>query len=479
MADMIRTRFAPSPTGSMHIGNLRTALYAFLLARSNNGKFILRLEDTDQKRYVEGATEIIYDTLKEAGLIWDEGPLVGGDFGPYIQSKRKNSYIQYARKLIEENKAYYCFCSKERVASLKESNVNAMYDSHCLCLNDVEIKKNLDSNIPYVIRQKISNEGKSSFDDLVYGHIEIDNSKLDDQILIKADGMPTYNFANVIDDHLMYITHIIRGNEYIVSTPKYNLLYDAFGWEKPKYIHLPLIMKSSTEKFSKRDGSASLNDLTKEGFLTHTIVNFVALLGWNPGTNQEIFTLDELINSFSIAGINKSPSIFDKKKLKWMNSEYLKMLSDKEFTELIIPYLKKYITSNIDFGKISLLLKKRINVFSEVKELVDFIDKVPKYEKDLYVHKKMKTDEEISLKALNEIKEILMQHNDFSNDSLFEILSALSSEKKMKKSQILWPLRTALTGKPTSPGGATELAELFGKTETLKRINDAIALLEE
>ena len=479
MDGKVRTRFAPSPTGYMHIGNLRTALYAYLLAKSNNGVFILRIEDTDRERFVEDTVEVIYETLRQTGLIWDEGPLAGGDYGPYIQSERKSSYLEYANMLLFENKAYRCFCTKERLVALKGSDKNNMYDRACAHLSEDEIKDKLDSGMPFVIRQRMPQAGITKYDDLVYGTIKIENSMLEDQVLIKSDGLPTYNFANVVDDHLMGITHIIRGNEYLVSTPKYNLLYEAFGWEVPKYVHLPLIMSSPTEKLSKRTGSASFQDLINEGFIARAVINYIALLGWSPADTREIFSLDELIEVFDISHINKSPSIFDRNKLEWMNSEYFKAMDEDTFYELSLPYLKRSVKSELDLKKISALLRSRVSFLAQIDEMTDFFDGIRPYDTDIYVHKKMKTDLDISFSALLIIKEGLESFDDFSNDALYAFLSELAKDKGYKNSQLLWPLRTALTGKPSSPGGATELAGILGKTKTLNRIEDALLLLKE
>jgi glutamyl-tRNA synthetase len=461
----------------MHIGNLRTALYAYLLAKSNNGVFILRIEDTDRERFLEDTVDVIYDTLRKTGLMWDEGPFVGGEHGPYIQSERKDSYREYADLLLDSGKAYRCFCTKQRLLDLKGDDKNNMYDRACSKLSDQEIRQNLDAGISYVIRQKMPPTGITKYDDLVYGTVQIENAMLEDQILIKSDGLPTYNFANVVDDHLMGITHIIRGNEYLVSTPKYNLLYEAFGWEIPKYIHLPLIMKSPTEKLSKRTGSASFQDLMNEGFLPEAVINYIALLGWSPGDTREIFSLAELIKAFDLKHINKSPSIFDRSKLEWMNSEYFKAMDEDTFYRLSLPYLESSIKNTIDVKKISALLRTRVSYLSQIEEMTNFFDSVGSYSTDIYIHKKMKTDLDISYSALTLMQGELKKLDDFSNDTLYTFLSELASNNGLKNSQLLWPLRTALTGKPASPGGATELAEIFGKTETLKRINAAVDLL--
>ena len=395
---MVRTRFAPSPTGYMHIGNLRTALYEFLIAKSQGGSFILRIEDTDQERFVEGATDVIYKTLEMAKITHDEGPDVGGDYGPYIQSERKNDYMKYALELIEKGEAYYCFCTKERLDSLKTETSHeavAKYDRHCLNLSKEEIEENLKNGVPFVIRQKIR-DGKTTFHDEVYGDITVDNSELEDQILIKSDGFPTYNFANVIDDHAMNITHVVRGAEYLSSTPKYNLLYEAFGWEIPKYVHLPAVMKDKHNKLSKRNGDASFQDLVAKGYLPDAIVNYIALLGWSPSVNQEIFTMDELIKEFSIKGLSKSPAIFDIEKLTWMNGEYIKKMDFEDFYKWAEPELKAAVKrTDIDLKKVAKYVQTRIGTSKDIIAMVDFIDKLPEYSTELYVHKKMKTTEEI------------------------------------------------------------------------------------
>ena len=479
----IRTRFAPSPTGYMHIGNLRTALYEYLIAKSQGGKFILRIEDTDQGRKVDGAVDVIYNTLKMTGLQHDEGPDVGGDYGPYVQSERMGMYMDYALQLVEKGKAYYCFCTKERLDSLKASNEHgdafARYDRHCISLSQEEIEANLAAEKPFVIRQLMPNEGTTTFEDVVYGSITVDNSELDDQILIKSDGFPTYNFANVVDDHTMKITHVVRGSEYLSSTPKYNLLYDAFGWEAPTYIHLPPVMRDAQHKLSKRHGDKSFEDLINEGYLVDAIMNYIALLGWSPSDNQEIFTMDELIKKFNISGISKSPSIFDIKKLTWMNGEYIKAMDFDKFYELAESRLKDAVkTPGVDLKFIAQLLKTRLETLNDIAEMVDFVDKLPEYSTDLYVHKKMKTTPEIALKALKAVVPVLEAHEDWTNDSLYECLMGLAKSMEFKNGQILWPVRTALSGKPSSPGGATELAVILGKEETIRRIEEGIKLLE-
>lgn len=479
----VRTRFAPSPTGYMHIGNLRTALYEYLIAKSQGGKFILRIEDTDQGRKVEGAVDVIYNTLKVTGLQHDEGPDIGGEYGPYVQSERMGMYMDYALELVEKGRAYYCFCTKERLDSLKASNEHgdafARYDRHCLSLSKGEIEANLKEGKPFVIRQLMPNEGTTTFDDVVYGSITVENSELDDQILIKSDGYPTYNFANVVDDHTMKITHVVRGSEYLSSTPKYNLLYDAFGWNAPTYIHLPPVMRDAQHKLSKRHGDKSFEDLVREGYVVEAIMNYIALLGWSPTDNQEIFTMDELIEKFDISGISKSPSIFDIKKLTWMNGEYIKAMNFDRFYGLVEHRLKEAIkTPGIDLKFVAELLKTRLETLNDIDDMVDFIDELPNYTTDLYIHKKMKTTEEIALASLKAAVSVLEEHENWTNDSIYECLMKLVQEMGIKNGQMLWPVRTALSGKPSSPGGATELAVILGKDETVKRLKRGIELLE-
>ena len=481
----IRTRFAPSPTGYMHIGNLRTALYEYLIAKSQGGKFILRIEDTDQERYVEGAVDIIYNTLKTTGLEHDEGPDKDGGYGPYVQSERMKLgiYMKYALELVEKGEAYYCFCTKERLDSLKESNAEgeafAKYDRHCLSLSKEEVEENLKSGKPFVIRQKMPQEGTTTFTDAVYGTITVENSELDDQILIKSDGMPTYNFANVVDDHLMNITHVVRGSEYLSSTPKYNLLYKAFGWNAPQYVHLPPVMKDAHHKLSKRNGDASFGDLIDKGYLPEAVINYIALLGWSPSDNTEIFTLDELKEKFDISGLSKSPAIFDTAKLTWMNGEYIKNMDEEKYLSLVIPRLEKVIKNkNLDLKKIALLLQKRLETLNDIPALVDFFDELPEYTTDLYVHKKMKTTEEIALSSLKACVPVLEGITDWNETVIHDTLMNLVTELGIKNGQLLWPVRTALSGKPTSPGGAMELADILGKDETLARVKKGIELLK-
>ena len=482
----VRTRFAPSPTGRMHVGNLRTALYAYLIAKHENGSFMLRIEDTDQERFVDGALDIIYRTLAKTGLVHDEGPDKDGGYGPYVQSERnaQGIYLKYAKQLIEQGNAYYCFCTKERLESLK-SNVGedgkeiSVYDKHCLHLSKEEVEAKLAAGEPHVIRFNMPTEGTTTFHDDIYGDITVQNDELDDLILIKSDGYPTYNFANVVDDHLMGITHVVRGNEYLSSAPKYNRLYEAFGWEIPKYIHCPLITNEDHQKLSKRCGHSSYEDLLDQGFLTEAIVNFVALLGWSPSSDNEIFSLEELVKEFDYHRISKSPAVFDMVKLRWMNGEYMKKMDDDKFYEMALPYLKETITKDLDFHKIAAMVKTRIEVFPDIKDHVDFFEKVPEYETSMYVHKKMKTNEETSLQVLSEVQPLLEAQEDFSNDALFEMLSAYAKEHGYKVGYVMWPIRTALSGKQMTPAGATEILEVLGKEESLARIDKAIEKLSK
>ena len=474
----VRTRFAPSPTGFMHLGGLRTALYAYLYAKANGGDFILRVEDTDQQRFVEGAVELIYSSLLESGLKYDEGPDIGGDYGPYIQSERKHIYGEYAKKLVELGGAYYCFCTKERLESLTDENGNRKYDKHCLKLSKEEVEKRIASGEPFVIRQNIPTEGTSSYEDLIYGTIEVDYKELEDNVLIKSDGMPTYNFANVIDDHLMGITHVIRGTEYLSSTPKYNLMYDAFGWERPVYIHLPTIMKDATRKLSKRYGDANFDDFVSKGYLKEAIINYVALLGWAPKDNSEKMTLAEMVEKFSLDGISKSPSIFDEVKLRWLNGEYIKALSDEEFYSLARPFLEKSkINGVFDLEKIAKLLHSRVDILSEIPEKIDWLAELTPYDLALFDNKKNKTSAEVAKELLPKIKEIISTIDEFSNDKIFATLSEKAGEMGVKSGAIFWVLRIAITGQSVTPGGATEIASLIGKDETLKRIDYSISLI--
>lgn len=485
----VRTRFAPSPTGRMHVGNLRTALYAYLIAKHEGGDFILRIEDTDQERFVEEALDIIYRTLDKTGLKHDEGPDKDGGVGPYVQSERQAQgiYLKYAKQLIEDGKAYYCFCDKERLESLRqtittesgETKEIVVYDKHCLHLTKEEVEAKLAAGVPYVIRQNSPTEGTTTFHDELYGDVTVSNDELDDMILIKSDGFPTYNFANVVDDHLMGITHVVRGNEYISSSPKYTLLYQAFGWEEPKYIHCPLITDENHQKLSKRSGHSSFEDLIEQGFVAEAVVNYVALLGWSPDSNQEIFSLEELVKEFDYHRINKSPSVFDINKLKWMNGEYLKAMDADRFKELVTPYIREVITKDLDLDKICPLVQTRMEILPDVKELVDFFEELPDYDVQMYCHKKMKTNLQNSLEILKEEYEILKDFDDWTLDALHDRLMAYISEKGIKNGTGLWPIRTAVSGKQSTPGGAFEIMEIIGKEESLKRMETGIRKLEQ
>ncbi len=479
----VRTRFAPSPTGRMHVGNLRTALYAYLIAKHEGGDFLLRIEDTDQERLVEGAVDIIYRTLQKTGLLHDEGPDKDGGSGPYVQSERQASgiYLEYAKKLIEKGEAYYCFCDKERLESLKQEVAGkeiSIYDKHCLHLSREEVEEKLAAGVPYVIRQNNPQTGTTTFHDEIYGDITVDNAELDDMILIKSDGYPTYNFANVVDDHLMGITHVVRGNEYLSSSPKYNRLYEAFGWEVPVYVHCPLITDETHKKLSKRCGHSSYEDLIEQGFLTEAVVNFVALLGWSPEDNQEIASLSELVEKFDYRHMSKSPAVFDYGKLKWMNGEYIKAMDFEAFYEKALPIMKEVITKEYDFRKIAGMVKTRIEVFPDIRELIDFFEAVPEYDISMYTHKKMKTSKESSLSVLKEVLPLLEAQEDYSNDALYALLSAYVTEKGYKNGYVMWPIRTAASGKQMTPCGATEILEILGKEESIARIRNAVKKLE-
>ena len=479
----VRTRFAPSPTGRMHVGNLRTALYAYLVAKHEGGDFILRIEDTDQERYVEGAVDIIYRTLQKTGLIHDEGPDKDGGCGPYVQSERQAQgiYLKYAKELIDKGEAYYCFCDKERLEGLKKVVAGKeihVYDKHCLHLSKEEVEEKLAAGVPYVIRQNNPTEGTTTFEDEIYGDITVDNAELDDMILIKSDGYPTYNFANVVDDHLMGITHVVRGNEYLSSSPKYNRLYEAFGWEVPVYIHCPLITDENHQKLSKRCGHSSFEDLVEQGFLTEAIVNFVALLGWSPADNQEIMTLEELVEKFDYHHMNKSPAVFDYTKLKWMNGEYIKKMDFDKFYEMALPYIKEVITKDYDLKKIAHMVQTRIEIFPDIRDHIDFFEELPEYDVAMYTHKKMKTNAQTSLEVLQEILPVLEAQEDYSNDALYQTLLKYVEQKGCKNGYVMWPIRTAVSGKQMTPGGATELMEVLGKEESIRRIRKGIELLQ-
>ena len=473
--DHVRTRFAPSPTGYMHVGNLRTALYAYLTAKSMGGKMILRIEDTDQERQVEGAVDIIYNTMRDTGLLWDEGPDIGGPVGPYVQSERMSIYKEYALKLVELGAAYYCFCDKERLEEVRElqkaSGIAPQYDRHCRNLTPEEVQAKLDAGEPYVIRQKVPLEGTTTFDDVVYGSITVENSTLDDQILLKADGFPTYNFANVVDDHLMGITHVIRGSEYLSSAPKYNLLYEAFGWEIPIYMHCPPVMKDATHKLSKRNGDASYQDLVAQGYLKEAILNYILLLGWSPKGEKEVFSLPEMIEAFDIHGISKSPAIFDTVKLRFLNGEYIRALTPEQFHDMALPWIRKSVKQeDVDTKLIASLLQPRCEVLGDIPEQLDFIDELPDYSTDLYVSKKMKTNEDSSLEILRQILPVMEAMDDFSDEAVHTAMFDLIAKLGVKNGYLLWPLRIALSGKQFTPGGGVEIAAILGKEESLKRL---------
>ena len=482
----VRTRFAPSPTGRMHVGNLRTALYAYLIAKHEGGDFMLRIEDTDQERFMEGALEIIYRTLEKTGLIHDEGPDKDGGVGPYVQSERNRTglYLKYAKQLIEQGDAYYCFCDKERLDAIKTSVSGAgttivAYDKHCLSISEEEIKQKLQEEIPYVIRINMPTQGETTIHDDIYGDITVPNAELDDMILIKSDGYPTYNFANVIDDHLMGITHVVRGNEYLSSAPKYNRLYEAFGWEIPTYVHCPLITDETHKKLSKRCGHSSYEDLIEQGFLSEAVINFVSLLGWSPVDNQEIFTLPELVKVFDYHHMSKSPAVFDTVKLKWMNGEYIQRMDDAKFFALAKPHIENVITKDYDLQKLAMMVKSRIEIWPDIAEQIDFFEKMPEYDTAIYAHKKMKTDAETSLEVLREMLPLFEAQEDYSNDALYEVLKNYVETKGCKNGYAMWPIRIAVSGKQNTPGGATEIMEILGKEETITRLKQAIALLEE
>lgn len=478
----IRTRYAPSPTGRMHVGNLRTALYAYLIAKHEGGDFLLRIEDTDQGREVEGAVEIIRRTLIDTGLFWDEGPDKPGDCGPYVQSERVKAgiYRKYAEELLEKGEAYYCFCTKERLEGLK-TVVNGEeilhYDKHCLSLSPEEVREKLASGIPYVIRQNNPRSGKTVFHDELYGDVEVENSELDDMVLIKSDGFPTYNFANVVDDHLMRISHVVRGNEYLSSSPKYNRLYEAFGWEVPKYVHCPLITDEEHRKLSKRSGHSSFEDLIEQGFVEEAVLNFVALLGWSPVGEQEIMSLPELVKSFDYKRISKSPAVFDMGKLRWMNSEYIKAMDFERYYQRALPFLRETIRQDLDLRRIAEMVKSRIEIFPDIPQQVDFFEALPEYSTELYENRKTKNDTENSLKLLQEVLPLLEKQEDFSNDALFSLLSAFGKERGYKTGFIMWPIRIALSGRKMTPAGATEILSVLGKEESLSRLRDGIRRL--
>ncbi len=478
----IRTRYAPSPTGRMHVGNLRTALYAYLIAKHEGGDFLLRIEDTDQERYVEGATEIIYNTLRYTGLIHDEGPDKDGGVGPYVQSERQagGMYMEYAKKLIDQGEAYYCFCSQERLDSLRVGAGEEQllkYDKHCLHLSAEEIAQKLEAGLPYVIRQNNPTEGKTTFVDEIYGEISVENAELDDMVLIKSDGFPTYNFANVVDDHLMGITHVVRGNEYLSSSPKYNRLYEAFGWEVPVYVHCPLITDEHHKKLSKRSGHSSFEDLLEQGYIAEAIINYVALLGWSPEDDREIFSLQDLVQEFNYRNISKSPAVFDMVKLSWLNGEYFKAMEEERFFVMAKPYIEEVIHRDLDLRKISAMLRTRIETFLDIREHIDFFEELPVYDKGMYSHKKMKCDEASSLEVLQEVLPLLQAQEDYSNAALYALLAEYIEKKGVKTGFVMWPIRTALSGKQSTPAGATEIMEVLGKEESIRRIELGIRQL--
>ena len=473
----LRTRFAPSPTGYLHIGGLRTALYSYLYAKKMNGKFILRIEDTDQGRYVPGAVEIIYRTLRETGIMYDEGPDVGGDYGPYIQSQRKNEYLKYAKQLVESGHAYYCFCTEERLLSLPDVNGARRYDKHCLHLSKQEVEERLARGDKYVIRQNMPTEGSTTYHDAVYGDITIENSELEDQILIKSDGMPTYNFANVIDDHLMGINCVMRGTEYLSSTPKYNLLYDAFGWERPMYIHMPPIMKDAHNKLSKRNGDASYEDLIKKGFLKDAIINYIALLGWSPKDDSEKMSFEELKSKFDISGINKSPSIFDPQKLAWLNSQYIKEMTPQQFADYAAPWIDDCYLKDFDRALVCKLVQGRVETFAEIPDKLRFLQQFADFDNALYQNQKQKTDEATAKEILPLVRKAFAEVEQWDNEHLYGALVQLAQQQGVKNGKVLWPARIALTGLAATPGGASEIAELLGREETLRRLDRSISRL--
>lgn len=482
----VRTRFAPSPTGYMHVGNLRTALFEYLIAKSENGDFVLRIEDTDRERLVDGAIEVIYNTLKQVGLKHDEGPDIGGSYGPYVQSERKDLYRTMAEKLVSEGKAYRCFCTKERLEGLHNAQSNngefsGGYDRHCRDLAAEEVERLLAEGVPYVIRQKMPLEGSTSFEDSVYGTITVENSEIEDQILLKSDGYPTYNFANVIDDNDMHITHVVRGSEYLSSTPKYNLLYEAFGWERPTYVHLPLINGKNSDgtvsKLSKRHGATGFEDLVQQGYLPQAIINYIALLGWCPKENREIFTLEELVKAFSIDGICKSPAVFDYDKLNWFNAEYIRALSLEEFTKLSMPYFKSVIKSDLDWEKLAAILQQRVIILTQIPEMIKFFAQLPEYDKELFVNKKSKTTLENAPELLKQATEELTQLGEWTHDTIHACLVSLAEKLQLKNGTVMWPVRIAASGMTVTPGGAIEILEILGKEESLRRLNIGLSKL--
>ncbi len=480
----VRTRFAPSPTGFMHLGGLRTALYNYLYARKMGGKFILRIEDTDQERFVEGATEVIYDTLRGCGMNWDEGPDVGGDYGPYVQSERKSLYLPYAQELVEKGYAYYCFCTEEELDERREAAKAAggvwKYDKKCLSLTKEEVQARLDAGMPYVIRMNAPTEGETSYDDVVFGHMTFRNADtMDDMVLIKADGMPTYNFANVIDDHLMGITHVMRGMEYISSTPKYNYLYNAFGWEIPTYVHLTTVMRDAQHKLSKRDGDAYYSDFIAKGYVKDALINYLVLVGWNPGDDREFFTMDELVDTFDITRLNKAPGIFDVEKLNWFNAHYIAQMAPEKYLETATPWFDQVLAGkNMDYHRLAELMQGRTEVFNRVPDMIRFLADLPEYDNELYIHKKMKTTLENSLASLKMVKPILENLPEWTETAIHDTLMNAITEAGVKTGVVMWPMRVAISGQMSTPGGAVEIAYLLGREETLRRIDNGIARLE-
>lgn len=478
----VRTRFAPSPTGFMHMGGVRTALYNYLFAKKNGGKFILRIEDTDQERFVEGATEVIYQTLRECGMNWDEGPDIGGDYGPYVQSDRKNLYLPYAQQLVEKGAAYYCFCTKDELEQRREAAEARgevfKYDKHCLKLSKEEVQAKLDAGVPYVIRLNCPTTGESTYDDVVFGHISFPNDTLDDMVLIKADGMPTYNFANVIDDHLMGITHVMRGMEYLSSTPKYNLLYNAFGWEIPQYVHLTTVMRDAQHKLSKRDGDAYYSDFIQKGYLKEALINYLALVGWNPGDDREFFTMDELVEAFDIHRLNNSPGIFDVNKLNWMNGQYIAKMDPQEYLQMATPWFDQVLTGKgMDYARLAQLMQSRTEVFNQIPDMVKFLAEMPEYDVALYTHKKMKCDPQVAKENLEMALPVLEGVTDWTEQNLYDTVMAAIAQAGKKNGAVLWPLRIAISGQESTPGGAFEIAYLLGRDETLRRVRAALAKL--
>lgn len=478
----VRTRFAPSPTGFMHMGGVRTALYNYLFAKKNGGKFILRIEDTDQERFVEGATEVIYQTLRECGMNWDEGPDIGGDYGPYVQSDRKNLYLPYAQQLVEKGAAYYCFCTKDELEQRREAAEARgevfKYDKHCLKLSKEEVQAKLDAGVPYVIRLNCPTTGESTYDDVVFGHISFPNDTLDDMVLIKADGMPTYNFANVIDDHLMGITHVMRGMEYLSSTPKYNLLYNAFGWEIPQYVHLTTVMRDAQHKLSKRDGDAYYSDFIQKGYLKEALINYLALVGWNPGDDREFFTMDELVEAFDIHRLNNSPGIFDVNKLNWMNGQYIAKMDPQEYLQMATPWFDQVLAGKgMDYARLAQLMQSRTEVFNQIPDMVKFLAEMPEYDVALYTHKKMKCDPQVAKENLEMALPVLEGVTDWTEQNLHDTVMAAIAQAGKKNGAVLWPLRIAISGQESTPGGAFEIAYLLGRDETLRRVQAALAKL--